>query len=220
MIEPNKQVTPVDLCVLLDRKADEIASSLNCVSIGTIQSFDSTDQTATVSINYLKYTEGESPKSYALLLKCPVFFLSGSSCHLTFPITAGDTCIVLFCDREIDTWLNTGGTAVPSSMRMHDMNDAIALVGIRSLANKLTDYYTLGPELRIGTSHIRIDNIGNIDITGTKVSIKNASYDLKTGLDTLLNALKYWVDTHGDTPNPATLSAIEAARAYIDGVLQ
>lgn len=39
-----------------------------------------------------------------LLLDCPVVFPHGGGCSLTFPIKAGDECLVVFASRGIDYW--------------------------------------------------------------------------------------------------------------------
>ncbi|RTL04649.1 tail fiber protein [Candidatus Dependentiae bacterium] len=143
-------ITP-DLKEYMDLRKRDLKSELNCCSIGTIQGFDSSNQTATIQINFLREVRGavasttDNPDgivklSYPLLVKCPVMILSGGTARLTFPIAVGDTCMVLFCDKDMDTWFTTGQINVPNSPRTHDLNDAIAIIGIRSEINKLTDY--------------------------------------------------------------------------------
>lgn len=133
------------------------AADVNCVSIGTIQAFDATTQTATVSINYLKVVKGANPNlpnpapndqtsdvylQYPLLIKCPVVVLQGGGAYLTFPIQPGDTGLVFFNDRELDTWLETGQISYPHNLRTHDLSDAIFLGGIRNLTNSISNYNT------------------------------------------------------------------------------
>jgi microcystin-dependent protein len=139
---------------LLDHRIDIALSSMNCVSLGTIQSFDPASQTATISVNYKRIikeartaengidTEDEIME-YPILVKCPVFVLSGGVAALTLPIAKGDTCLILFCDREIDTWFRTGVVTFPQSDRMHHLTDAVALVGIRSTQNALASFNSI-----------------------------------------------------------------------------
>ena len=95
----------------IDARIRLAMASMNCVSIGTIQSFDSVLQQATVSLNYKRIIKDGAMaannidtvdviKEYPLLMKCPVVFLRGGSFRLTFPVAQGDTCLVFFCDRE------------------------------------------------------------------------------------------------------------------------
>jgi len=137
---------------LLDEAIFRSLSAMYCVGIGTIQSFDTSTQQATISMNYKKVIKEIVPAennidmndkvvSYPLMLKCPVIFLTGGVSRLTLPVTVGDTCVVFFCDRDIDNWLQTGVTeSQPNSQRIHSLSDAIALVGIRSNANPLSSF--------------------------------------------------------------------------------
>jgi hypothetical protein len=164
MIPANKRKSDPDLCSVLDQMTDNIKSSLNCISIGTIQSFDPTDQTATILLNYKRINLYDTDKvtDYQPLVKCPVFILNGGGAYITFPIAKGDSCLVLFCDREIDTWFTKGGTNAPQSARVHDLNDGIALIGVKNTGNFISGYYTDGPMMFYKGSYIAIDNSGNI----------------------------------------------------------
>ena len=137
----NRRVTDPGLCEVLDQLGDSIKQTFNCHSIGTIQSFDPVDQTATVNLNYKKISLYDgSIKDYQGLVKCPVVIINGGGAFLSFPIAAGDSCLVMFCDREIDTWWQYGGVNAPKSARIHDLNDGVALVGIRNSRNPIANY--------------------------------------------------------------------------------
>ena len=131
---------------LIDLRINLAMTGFNCVSIGTIQAFDPQTLTVIISINYKKLVKDaalaennidsvDKIEDYPLLVSCPVMFLRGGAARLTFPIAAGDPCLILFCDREIDTWFRTGVTTTPQSERIHSLTDAIAIPGISSLAD-------------------------------------------------------------------------------------
>ena len=173
MIQDRPSVNQPDLCTVLDLAGDKVKSSMNCVSIGTIQTFYPANQTADVALNY-KIWQGNSPStpvvSYPLLVNCPVVILNGGGSYITFPIKEGDSCLVLFCDREMDTWFTNGGTNAPQSARVHDLNDGIALVGIYNSLNSLSNYYTDG--IYLVSPYIKSSNsfgVGN-GATGTFTS--------------------------------------------------
>jgi hypothetical protein len=57
------------------------------------------------------------------------------------------------------------------------------------------------------------------------MSIGNASGTLRAALDALMtaedslvDALKNWVDTHGDAPNTATVNALNSVKTSFDNV--
>lgn len=139
----NERLLVPDLKEYTDRRLRDISYKINCHTIGTIKSYSVTNLSATVSINFQRTIRGANPLNnvqassdividYPLLVNVPIVFLNGGGAYLTFPIAPGDTCLVMFCDRDIDNWLQTGAVSPPNSDRAHDLNDAVALVGLRN----------------------------------------------------------------------------------------
>lgn len=156
----------------------QTALSINCVQIGTIEEYHAENNTAKVSINFkVKMKNGEDV-SYPVLDDCPVFVISGGDASLSMPITAGDTCLVLFNDKNIDDWYLTGKVAAPADNRIHSIADGIVLVGIRSLA-----------DLKV------YPDMTTLDGGSKKIAIKNDDKDLKTLLASLNTTIKSTIDT-------------------------
>lgn len=148
-----KKPSPPSQTDLLDATIRQVKKELNCVKIGVIQSFDADKQEVTVKIAQTQVTSIDKDGTrtladYPLLMRCPVFFPSGGGLTLTFPIAAGDECIVLFNDRQLDNWLTSGAGLPPTIGRLHDISDGIALVGLRSNPRALNDVSTTDVELR------------------------------------------------------------------------
>lgn len=79
-------------------------------------------------------TKGEvSSLQMPKLLDCPVLWQGGGGATWTFPITAGDECLVIFASRCIDAWWEQGGVKDSPDIRMHNLSDGFAIVGLRSL---------------------------------------------------------------------------------------
>ena len=170
--------------VLQELKSD-IGVSYNAVQIGIIEAFDPATQTATIRIAIKKIISEEADgtkilKEHPLIMQCPVMTYFGGNSFISCPIAAGDNCIVLFCDRDIDEWLYSGGVQAPNSRRIHDINDAIAIVGIRNFQNSISDFLANGIRLsfaadsRIDLTEDAIDSIaalfthnGNMEVTGS-----------------------------------------------------
>jgi hypothetical protein len=165
MVDQNKNqrtLTPPDLTEVLEATKRDMKIAINCVQIGIIQAFDTSTQLATIQIamKQVKDVAEDGTRTvveYPLILECPVMVLFGGVDVLTLPIAAGDNCIVLFCDRDIDQWLNNGNDKVPTTSRAHDMNDAFAIVGIRPLTNSIANYLSNGIRLSHGTGNSQID---------------------------------------------------------------
>lgn len=169
---------------LMQNVKDDVSSSINCINIGKIISFNSAIQTAVVQIQIKRIdsikTDGTVLyKQVPLLFDCPVVVMFGGGASLTFPISAGDSCLVLFNDREIDNWFATGQQSVVNTQRTHSISDGIALVGINSLQSAIQNYLTAGirlafnPNTKIELTSGQIASLatlwahtGNMKITG------------------------------------------------------
>lgn len=137
-----------------ERKA--ISEQIRVALPGIIQSFDPGDDdrppTCVVqpAIRYVERDNdgNKSTKDYPLLVDVPVVFPRGGGCTLTFPVKAGDECLVIFADRCIDFWWQSGGIQEPVDERMHDLSDAFCIVGPQSQAKKISGISTNAVELR------------------------------------------------------------------------
>ncbi len=176
---PQAPVAAPDLSTLFDMRLRDALQSTNCHLLGTVESFEAATQTATVSINQ-KLSLAGVLKDYPPLVKVPVFILGGGDRVFTFPVRQGDTCLVLFNDRDFDNWFETGNITTPNSTRLHDLSDGLALVGFRSLANPVDNYSTQDVEMRNGESKIAV---------GELLLLANAATDLKLVMQSVLTAL-------------------------------
>ena len=50
---------------------------------------------------------------------------------VSFDISPGDLCLLVFADCDIDGWMESGQAEEPISGRMHSLSDAFAFVGFR-----------------------------------------------------------------------------------------
>lgn len=94
-----------------------------------------------------------------LLLDCPVQFPGAGGASLTFPVVAGDECLVVFASRGIDFWWQSSGVQPPAEARMHDLSDGFVLLGFRSKPRVLASISATATELRSdsGTTKISLD---------------------------------------------------------------
>ena len=164
----NQLSSKSDMIAILNGVMNKMGLELNCVRVGIIQTFNAEDLTAEVQI-VNKRTLGlnkdgtQKTKDYALVTAkvcycCP---------YLTYPIEQGEECILLFNDRELESWFTTGEVQPEAYPRMHDLTDCIAIVGLRSLAkmieiaaNCLNLFYkTSSIQLKDGSINIKTDKI-------------------------------------------------------------
>lgn len=132
--------------------AQAIMSAIRVSMPGIIQSFDPDAVTAVVQPAIKGAEQDESGAEVSvnlpLLVDVPVIFPRGGGCTLTFPVKAGDECLVIFADRCIDFWWQSGGIQEPVDERMHDLSDAFCIVGPQSQAKKISGISTSAVELR------------------------------------------------------------------------
>ena len=184
-----------DLKLVFQQITREIMNSLSVAQSATIVKFYPATQTADVQpniaqvIQYLTDANGNPQPNYGpypIFPAVPVVCLGGGGGAITFPITAGDQCMLTFIDKNIDAWWLSGTQGLPpNNARQHDLSDAVAIIGLRSQNKSLFSYSTTDTQV-YGSS----GPSGPLVSLGTdKVGISNASMTLLTAMNDLVSAL-------------------------------
>lgn len=190
-------IPPDEDDILLELK-NEIFADLNCVEIGKLQKVNS-NQTVEILIQVKRRVSGTEIAEYPLLVDCPYFVLSGGNTYVDMPIEKDDKCIVLFNDRNIDTWWSTENVKEPPDRRKHNLSDGMALIGIGSDVN----FFSLSG-----------DAIG-LRAKDKKVRVDNDLETLKTLMDDFIDAVVAIVTVGSATTqvlNPASQAALTAVK--------
>lgn len=181
---------------------------------GIVQKFDAAAMTVDVqpAINgKLRNADGStSSLQMPVLLDCPVVWQGGGECTLTFPIKSGDECLVVLASRCIDAWWAQGGVQDPPEIRMHNLSDGFALVGVRSKPRAFSvdtsavqlrsddgeAYVSINPsshEVKIQTSgdltvhadgDINVTADGNMTVTAQQISLNGVTIDSSGNVNT------------------------------------
>ena len=221
---------------VINGAVDDLAYTLNCHRVGIIESFDPVNQTATIKLvdkGVYEYTENETIIDYPPLLEVPVLIHKATDGGITIPIIKGDTCLVVFNDRDLDNWLLNGLIQRPNTLRKHDLSDAIAIIGIKNQKNKIADYNNLATVINYKNNKITIDDAeinllnsvgnGNI-IIDDKIDIKNAAENLKALITDFINIVKNLKTVDPDSGNipidPSTSSALTALSNRVGNLLK
>jgi hypothetical protein len=104
----------------------------------------------------------------------PVVMMHAGGWSLTFPVEAGDECLLIFADACIDGWWESGNLSAQYDRRRHDLSDAFALFGPWSQkpSTRLYNYSTGSMQLRSDDQSVVIDLApGAIDIAAPVVTI-------------------------------------------------
>lgn len=134
--------TPTDLMSVLKLALDGFGQDLNCVRVGIIQEFIYKEQIVRVKIASQRLINvnkdgSQTTEDYAEIYAKLCY---ASPFHL-FPPKVGDECVLLFNDREMESWWINGSANQRAYNRMHDLTDCIAICGLRSQP-KLVNIFT------------------------------------------------------------------------------
>lgn len=183
---------------VLERFEKNLLTKLNCAKVGKIKTFYANTQTADIEID-----------NYPQISGVPISFICGSNFSIQVPVQSGDSCIVLFCDGDLDNWVNGDGYIPAFSQDKHGLNGAVALLGITNLLTKVENYITSGIRIKYKGSELELNDSGitikgNVTVDGT---IKASGEITGTGAK---GEIKLTTHTHNngnqgeptDVPNP------------------
>lgn len=125
-------------------------NKINCCRIGIVESYDENTRVAKVLIaNKLVLNQTEEgnqvTQNYAPIY-AKVLFFGWHDIGITHPVFEGSEGILLFNDREIESWYVNGNVNNLAYSRAHSKTDAIFISGVLSLPNMiatLQDYLHL-----------------------------------------------------------------------------
>ncbi len=215
-----KPIVEPTLIEAMQALKSDVFKNLYCHAPGRIQSFNAGNKTASIQILFSAQLPEGTVVNYPVLVDCPVFTPQGGGGAFQAPIAAGDPCLVVFADRNIDAWFQNGNAAVPFDQvggmpgRMHDLSDGMAFVGFNSLADALPAYSSDELRMIINASKVAISKAtGLVTIKGPVLTLLQALTALTTAL-----AAATIDTTHGVFTAP-TIAAIQAAQVEIQEVL-
>ena len=111
-------------------------------------------------------------KALPLLVDVPILLPRGGGFSLTFPITPGDECLIVFTDTAFDAWFEKGNVQNQVSRRRHSLSDGFALVGIWSPQRVLPNYSTGSVMLRSDDNQTSIEvGPGTINLQAETISV-------------------------------------------------
>ena len=170
----NSLSTEPDWVQTLDGVSKKTGFELNCMRIGIVQEVFFDD--LTVDIQFAnKLTIGLNEDGTPVVADYPLVRAKIVFCNpfITCPINVGDECVVLFSDREIESWFINGEINPEAYPRMHAITDAVALFGIRSIPNMI-EILTNALHLFYGNSDIQIQDSA-INYNSTTHAINGAT---------------------------------------------
>ncbi len=188
--------------------AENMKSVYTCIP-GHVLAFDPVKQRAQIQIGIQRSDIDGTTWVPAPIVDVPVCF-PGDDFVVEYQIDPGCEGIVMFSQRCIDGWKQTGGTADNPVARFHNQQDAMFVPGIRSLPNVITNFSNNGIKLRdkAGTQYAWLKNdqslaFGNangaINIAANgAISFTNASGNVQLTQDGkfIINGIEFGTHKH------------------------
>lgn len=126
-----------------------------------------------------------------MLVDVPIVWPRAGGFALTFPISAGDEVLVVFADRCIDSWWQSGGIGAPAEPRMHDLSDGFAILAPTSQPRKLSGVSATNVQLRddAGTTYVEItpDGVARV-VAASRVDIEAPEINLTAATEINMTA--------------------------------
>lgn|SRR5574343_185229 len=153
---------------------DALESRLSEFSValpGKVKSYDADTQRADVELELQRLVPdgegGHVPQTLPVLPEVPVCFPQGGNGYfISFPLTAGDKVLVVFCDAPIGAWVAKGALSEPTTAEMHGLGGAVCYPGLRSAKNPIADADasamvlgkdgTAGAQVKITSSEVQL----------------------------------------------------------------
>lgn len=184
-----------DLTQILKNNSSSTAAQINCVRIAKVIEFYPDNLTVQVKLTDKKLV-GLNPDGSQILKEYAPIFAKVCYCNPfeTFPITKDMECVLLFADRELETWFINGGGNIQAYPRMHSLTDAIAIFGIRSLPNMIK---ILGDcfHLFYGSSNLQL-KASQTDLNSPTINLSGDTININGNL--VINGQPYTAHTHSN----------------------
>ena len=164
---------------ILKMEKKSIFIELNVCLPATVVSYNSADNTVDLQPAIQAVLKDNSFVSLPQIFDIPVLELGGKGLSIKIPLQAGDTGIVIFCDRDISLFKQEKKNTQPNTLRKHDLSDGIFIpmkFGNSGASNNISIESADGnTKLEITSSGINVK--GNItvdgDVIASGISLKN-----------------------------------------------
>jgi hypothetical protein len=221
-----------DIINFVQKLNSSISSGLRVCMPATIEYYDFKSQKARVKISMKELYNNGKELDYPVVNGVPVVFLSSGGASITLPVNRGDTCLLIFADRDMSAWLRGGVGGKPDSTRMHNLSDAIAIMGLQpfskvggaknnedlaiNYAGSSVNITKTGEINIITTNTVNLKSVEDINIESKNVTIKATELlnaDSKTATVKISDALS--LDSKSATVKISEILTLESKTANI-----
>lgn len=181
----SQPISSPTLADVVNRGVDLRLLDLHTATVAEVQTYDAEKQTVDVKPQVKTYEEQESgdqvPAELAVLSGVKVLFPGANGFRITFPLTQGDTVLLVFAESSLDQWMARGGLVDPKDPRRHHLADAVAIPGL---------YPRTQPWSGASTTKLTIGKDGGPQLVITSAGLELGGSDTDTPTDNVALAQK------------------------------
>lgn len=116
--------------------------------VGHVVTFDPLTQRAQVQIGVQRVDSDGNTFEPNPIADVPVQFVGGINFFIETQIDVGAEGLIIFSQRALDGWKQTGNVGVNPVARFHHMQDAVFVPGVRSLKTAIQNFQNDGTRIR------------------------------------------------------------------------
>ena len=159
---------------------------------GKVLEYDINTQSARIQpLLKRKFIVQEKEVDLPIINSVPVVFFGGANSIVHDSLVEGDTGLIVFSERSIDSWLSGDGQSVsPDDPKTHDLSDAIFFPGLKSFSQVISGLSDTNMTLKKGDMTIELDPSGKISITGASEELVSVITDFSDHVLTFIGNVK------------------------------
>ena len=163
--------SPNEVKTIIKGWMDSRVSKIHTAMPGRVVSYDPSTNRASVQPNGDYKSEDGRNIQYPIIHNVPIHFPmgQGGTAGITFPINAGDGCLLVFSETQTDDFLG-GNKGDSEDSRRHSLNDAIAIPGVYAGAAPSNVAHPGDVCVFKGGTMLRISE-GSVEITGATLTV-------------------------------------------------
>ncbi len=170
----------------LERVQESRMRDVHTAFPGKVQSYDAAKRTADIVPQIVPVIPGADPEDdedledpLPVLMAVPIMFPRAGGATIEFDVAAGDTVLVVICERDIKCWLATGERDQPTVHSLHSLNGAVAIPG-------LYPSNAAGPTFKVAMKSNRMEVGGASDAAALASKVDQMSQDIALAFSTFI----------------------------------
>ena len=167
-----------NLSTLIETLKKNIFINFNVCLPAVVVSYDNTKNEVDLQPAIQEVLTNNKFLTMPQIFNIPVLELGGNDLSIKIPLKAGDTGIVIFCDRDITLFKQEKKNTQPNTLRKHDLSDGIFIpmrFGSSGSSNILIQSADGATQLEVTSSGINIK--GNLVVEG-EITAKNNGLEI------------------------------------------